>query len=132
MTFFRKRRGGRWGEAAAILIGVSLLGLLAFGLKKKPRLSAGQQINVLRMRIAQTARNIKEAHDLKILDDVGYTRAQEKVVSAAKRFNTLVRGYKTYGRIDRATQQQVVAILAAAIQITKEVARDGKDPEGPQ
>lgn len=129
---FRRRRGFRRGEAVTILVGATLIGLLGFAFRKKPKLSAGQQINVLRMRIVATARNIKEAHELKILDDAAYKGAREKVVNASKRFNTLVRRYKQYGTFARSEKQQVVALLIAALKTTREVVRRGKVRKDPR
>jgi hypothetical protein len=123
VRFFRRRKM-RLGEATAYIIGVAIIGLIGLA-SRKPKLSPGQQLNVLRMKIVRVARDVREAHELKILDDAGYTRAKEKIAKASRGFNTLVRKYNRYGKIARSEKQQVVALLVAAVQATREV-RDGR------
>lgn len=114
---------GRWGcrgDAVAVIIGVSLLGLLLTG-AKTPRLSPAQHLNVLSMKIVMTARNIEDARRLEIIDEVAYTRAKKQVAEAVSTYNTLVGKYQAYGTVARSERLQVVAMLVAAAQTVKEV-----------
>ena len=112
------RRWMRRGGAAQVVLAIGVLGLL-FG-ARTPKLSPGQQINVLRMQIVRTTRNLDAARDVGLVQEEEYQEARAKLLRAVKRYNILVRNFKRYKQVARTDQQEVVALLLAVGRAVKE------------